>query len=266
VRRWCRAWLLVAVSFAAPGALAADKPDKSDEPGDSPISAKFAYDWTTGKYGRARDSTASIGSLTVTADFTDYSVDVVLPYLRQTGPGRLVLVPGRRPIVVIGPDEKVSGLGDVTGGVTRYVLNQEDHGIDLDLGVIVKFATASADKGLGTGKYDYSIQSAIAREMGGFNATLTGGYTFVGKQEGQDYHNAFYGSLDLAYEVTKSTSVGVTYSHGASIIPGSPASRDAQLYVAFNPWKGTKLEVYYLKGWSYQSPDRGAGISASMGL
>ena len=264
MRRSSATWLVIA-SFIAQNALAADKPgaDKSD---DSPINAKFAYDWTSGKYGRARDSTASIGSLTVTADFTDYSADVVVPYMRQTGPGRLILVPGRRPVVILGPDEKVTGLGDVTGGVTRYVLNQEDHHIDLDVGVIVKFATASVQKGLGTGKYDYSIQSAIGREMAGFNATLTGGYTFVGKVEGQDYHNAFYGSLDLAYDVTKATSVGVTYSHGASIVPGSPASRDAQLYVTFKPSKRTKIEVYYLKGWTTQSPDRGAGISAAFDL
>jgi hypothetical protein len=264
VRRASAAWLVVAL-FVLANAHAADKSaaDKSD---DSPISAKFAYDWTSGKYGQAKDSTASIGSLTVTADFTDYSVDVVVPYLRQSGPGRLIVLPGRRPVVVLGPDERVTGLGDVTGGVTRYVLNQEDHHVDLDVGVIVKFATASADKGLGTGKYDYSIQAAIGREMGGFNATLTGGYTFVGKVEGQDYHNAFYGSFDLAYAVTKAISVGVTYSDGASVIPGTPASRDAQLYVTFKPSKRTKIEVYYLRGWTTQSPDRGAGVSAAVDL
>ena len=265
-----RGMSLVAWTFAALalGAAAADKSSKSDKADDeeSPVSAKFAYDWTAGKYGRLRNSYASIGSLTVTADGDDYSVDLVLPYVHQSGPGRIIVIAGRRPVVIIGPDEKVTGLGDVTLGLTRYLLNQEDHKVDLDLGAIVKFGTASPQKGLGTGKEDYSVQAAVGREWHGLNATLTGGYTLVGKVEGQDYHNAFYGSFDLSYDVTKALSIGATYSDGASVIPGTPPSRDAQFYLTYKPTKHIKLEMYYLKGYTVQSPDRGAGISASLDL
>jgi outer membrane putative beta-barrel porin/alpha-amylase len=258
---------LVAAALFASNAAAADKSQKSeaaDAADELDVSAKLAYDWTSGKYGRLRNSYSSIGSVTVTADYGDWSADLVVPYVHQSGPGRLIVIPGRRPVVILGPDEKVSGIGDATAGLTRYLLNQEDHGVDVDVGVIVKFPTASADKGLGTGKYDYSAQLAVAREWRGLNVTLTGGYTVVGKVEGQDYHNAFYESLDVAYDVTKAFSIGATYSNGASIIPGTPASRDAQLYLTYKTTKRTKIEVYYLKGYTIQSPDRGAGISASL--
>ncbi len=258
---------LVAAALFASNAAGADKPAKSataDDSDELELSAKLAYDWTSGKYGRLRNSYASIGSVTVTADCGEYSADVVMPWVHQSGPGRLIAIPGRRPVIILGPDEKASGIGDITAGLTRYLLNQEDHGVDVDVGVIVKFPTASADKGLGTGKYDYSVQAAVAREWRGFNATLTVGYTFVGKVEDQDYHNAFYESLDIAYDFTKAWSIGATYSNGASIIPGTPASRDAQFYLTYKPTKRTKIEIYYLKGYTIQSPDRGAGISASL--
>ena len=69
--------------------------------------------------------------------------------------------------MIVGPDQKVSGMGDLTGGITRYVLNEEDHHVDLDVGAIVKFATTSAGKGLGSGKYDYSLQTALGRSFAG---------------------------------------------------------------------------------------------------
>jgi hypothetical protein len=245
-------------------ASAAQPAEHSDD--QSAVNAKFGYDWTSGKYGQSKDSTASVGSLALTSDFNDYSVDFLLPYLRQTGPGKLIAIAGRRPIVVVGPDQKVSGMGDVTGGITRYVLNEEDDHVDLDVGAIVKFATASAGKGLGSGKYDYSLQAALGRSFAGLVTTLTGGYTFVGKPPGQGYRDAFYGSLDLSYNWTKAISLGFTYSAGGTIIAGLPGTRDGQAYVSFKPTKGAKVEVYYLKGWSTQSPDRGAGVTIAFDL
>jgi hypothetical protein len=255
-------WLLFGVAcLGSTAALAAQPADA-----ESAVNAKFGYDWTAGKYGQSKDSTASVGSLTLTSDFNNYSVDFVLPYLRQTGPGRLIVIAGRRPIVVIGPDQKASGMGDVTGGITRYVLNEEDHYVDLDAGAVVKFATASADKGLGSGKYDYSLQASLGRSFAGLVTTLTGGYTFVGKPANQGFHNAFYGSFDLSYHLTKAISLGFTYSAGGTIIAGLPGTRDGQAYVTFKPIKGVKVEVYYMKGWTTQSPDRGAGISVGCDL
>ena len=258
-------WLLLgAASLGSTAALAAQPTDHADA--ESAINAKFGYDWTEGKYGQSKDSTASVGSLTLASDFTDYSVDFVLPYLRQTGPGRRIAIAGRRPVVVIGPDQKATGMGDVTGGITWYVLNEEDHQVDLDVEAIVKFATASAGKGLGSGKYDYSLQTALGRSFAGFVATLTGGYSFVGKPPNQGYRDAFYGSLDMSYNLSKTSSAGITYSAGGTIVAGVPGTRDGQAYVSFKPAKGVKVEIYYLRGWSTQSPDRGAGISVGCDL
>ena len=230
----------------------------------SNFTAKVGYDRTTGKYGQSTNSVTSIGSLTFIYDAGDYSFDLALPYVKQSGPGRLVAIAGRSPTVIIGPDQNASGQGDITASATRYLLTEEDHGVDLDVGAIVKFATASSSKGLGSGKNDLSLQSVLARSVGPFNFALTLGYSFVGKPPDQGFKNALYSSVDGSFRFNKELSIGMTYSDGGAVVTGLPASRDVTFYVNFKPRKGIKVEVYAISGRSTQSPDRGSGITVAM--
>lgn len=231
------------------------------EDSDIGVNVKLGYDRAVGKYGQTMNSTASTSSVTTTYDAENYSFDLLIPYLEQSGPGRRISISGQRPIVLFGPDQRASGLGDVTAGLTRYVLNEEDHSIDLDLGAIFKFHTASADKGLGSGKSDLAIQSTLSRSFGDFNSSVTIGYTFVGKPPDQNYRNAYYTSLDGSYKLFKSVSAGLTYSAGGSIINNLPGTRDVTAYINFKPSKKFKLDFYYLVGRTNQSPDHSAGIT-----
>ena len=257
--------LLAACALAcAPTWLSAAPP--SDKDSESDLNVKFGYDHTAGKYDQRRDSTLSTSSVTATYDAGDYAFDIMVPYLRESGPGRVLFLPGHRPVILIGPDRTARGMGDVTGGVTRYLLDQETHGLDLDLEALVKFGTASSTKGLGTGKNDLAVQAAFGRSLGDLEGTLTTGYTLVGKAAGFDLQNSFYGSFDLSYKVAAPVRIGATYSAGQSAAKGTSGSRDGTAYVEFTPWKGLKVELYYLKGWSTQSPDRGGGVSVSCDL
>ena len=254
-----RALARIAAIGGACAALAAPAADRADaEPG---FSVKLGYDRSVGKYDQPADTVVSTSSVTATYDIGDYSFDVVLPYLQEKGPGRLITVGGRRPIVVAGPDRKASGRGDVTVGMTRFLLNEDQHAVDLDLGAIYKFGTASVDKGLGTGKDDVSIQAALGRSLGDFNATLSAGYVFVGKPADQSLRDAAYGSFDLSYRLNEAVSAGFTYSAGAAVVKGISGGRDGTAYVNFKPTKNFRVEVYYLKGWGSQSPDRGGGLT-----
>jgi hypothetical protein len=257
-----RACLLIAAgsTLVSSGAATSAEPPKDD----SGFSAKFGYDRTSGRYGQSGDTVVSMSSLTVTYDASDYSFDVAAPYIQQRGPGRLIAIAGRRPTVIAGPDQKASGQGDITAGATRYLLTEEVHGVDLDLGAIVKIAAASSSKGLGSGKNDLALQSVVARSAGPFNVALTLGYTFIGKPPGQGFTNAYYGSVDGSYRFNDAASVGVTYSDGGAVVSGLPASRDFTYYVNFKPSKGTSVELYALSGRSAQSPDRGLGITVAL--
>ncbi len=255
--------ILLSIVTAFP--LYAAQAEASAEQEDSGVglNVKLGYDRTSGKYDQSTSSTASTNSVTIAYDTDNYSLDFVVPYLQQSGPGRLVAIAGQRGILTIGPDQRASGLGDVTAGVTRYVLNEEDNGRDLDLGTVFKFHTASVSKGLGSGKSDFAIQTALGRSFGLLNTTFTIGYTFVGKPPDQGYRNAYYASLDGSYKINEGVSVGITYAAGGSIIEGLPGTRDITANVNFKPVKKFRVNLYYSVGRSTQSPDRGAGITAS---
>lgn len=238
--------------------------DKSDS--DSSFTVKLGYDHTSGKYDQSRDTTLSTTSLTGTYDTDDYSFDVMIPYLREQGPGRVIFLPGRRPFIIVGPDRTAKGGGDVTTGITRYLLDEETHHVDLDLGAIIKWPTASAAKGLGTGEKDLSVQATLGKSFGPVNGTLTAGWTFVGKTAALGLKNSAYGSLDVSYKFLESMHVGATYSAGQTSAVGTAGSRDGTAYFDFKLFKKLKVEAYYLKGWSTQSPDRGGGVTLSWDL
>ena len=244
------------------GAASAAGSDKGDDNG---ISAKLGYDHTVGKYGMLRDSTADTTSFTASYDSENYSFDLLIPYLKQTGPGRLQVIAGQRGgvVVVSGPAQVARGIGDVTAGINRYLLNEEDHGIDFDVGANYKFATASETKMLGTGKNDLAIQFAAGRSLGDLNSTLTVGYTFVGKPAGLGYRNSWFTSFDSRYRFTKMISLGATYSASGNVVNGVPGTRDITGYVNFKANKKVRFELYYLKGRTSQSPGKGSGITAS---
>jgi len=226
--------------------------------------SKLSHDRTVGKYGRGRDTTIDVTALTLGYASDDYSFDVMLPYIRQSGPGRPIFIAGLQPTVIAGPIQTVSGAGDVTSSLTRYLLNEEEYGVDLDLGAIFKLATASASKNLGTGENDFAVQSTLGRSFGGFNTSLTLGYAYVGKPKGGNYQNAFYGTLDGSHRLDEDLTAGLTYSAGSSVVAGLVGTRDITGYVAYKLNKRLKLEAYYLKGLTVQSPDRGGGISLAL--
>ena len=122
--------MVTAAMLCASGLACAAGAEKTDEAG---IAVKVGYDHTVGKYGLLRDSTADTTSFTATYDTDNYSLDLLIPYVKQTGPGRLQIIVGQRGgiVVVSGPAQVARGIGDVTAGINRYVLNEEDHGIEI---------------------------------------------------------------------------------------------------------------------------------------
>jgi hypothetical protein len=248
----------LAVAVISGAAAGEDRPDTKSE-----FFSKLSHDRTVGKYDLPGNTRVDVSALTVGYNSDNYLFDVMLPYVRQRGPGRVIFIAGKLRVVP-GPLQNVSGPGDVTSNLTRYLLNEEEHGFDLDLGAIFKLATASESKNLGTGKNDFALQSSLGRSLGGFNTSLTLGYTFVGKPKGSSYQNAFYGTLDGSHRLGEALTVGLSYNSGGSVVAGLVGTRDVTVYLDYKLNKRLKLEVYYLKGLTVQSPDHGEGLSLAL--
>ena len=75
--------------------------------------------------------------------------------------------------------------------MTAYdVLNSERRGMALDLMGRVKFGTADADKGLGTGEQDFTVRADLYKYLEQFTLLGSVGYKFRGDPAGVDLENS----------------------------------------------------------------------------
>jgi len=157
-----------------------------------------------------------------------------------------------------------AGLGDVWLEVRHILLQGRGTLASVAPYAKVKFATASRDKGLGTGENDYEVGLALQHRLGSRAFPfLQAGYRFVGKPAG-------YRLRDIALYRG-----GVSWIAGRRhVLTGMVSGRQASqarlddaldLILAWNyehrPGKG--WQIYLDKGLSSGSPDLGMGVSAS---
>jgi len=224
---------------------------------DGEWSGSVGYDYSSGKYGGVNTTTTR--SLPVSLSYAkgDYAFDLTIPYVWQDGPtGRILRFPLRLEIA------SVNGIGDVSASVTRYFIGDNEDAANFSLKALVNFGTADTNKGLGTGKNDYSLQGDVSKAFGPvttLSATL--GYTVVGKLDRLDMRNIYYGALDAAFDVSEKLTTGLTLNFGMSPFAGAPNPRDLTVYLSYPVSKNARLSVYLLKGFSDSSPDRGNGAS-----
>ncbi|MBN2700698.1 MAG: transporter [Methylothermaceae bacterium] len=125
----------------------------------------------------------------------------------------------------------------------------------------VKFATASASSGLGTGRNDYEpgvmLQQVATPRLFPFAKV---GYRFVGKPSGSRYRNIFTYKLGATYALSHKSFLTPLFSGQQSLVPEN--SNPADLILAWNynvTPKGSGLQLYVDKGLSSGSADFGLG-------
>ncbi len=148
------------------------------------------FDFSSGKYGGS--TTTEILYIPVTGKYEsdNLTLKLTVPYISVTGTG--YVVPGVGPLsmsngTTMGMGNPVtstkstsnSGLGDVTASVGYNVYDGDT--ISFDLFGNVKFGTADVNKGLGTGKNDYSAQLDGYYSLNSATLFATAGYKIMGR-------------------------------------------------------------------------------------
>ncbi|MFA4967796.1 MAG: transporter, partial [Candidatus Margulisiibacteriota bacterium] len=100
-------------------------------------------------------------------------VGIDLPYLNYTQTGA----------------QNVSGLADATVKTKINIIPLEDHFSGLSLTAGAKLSNGDANKGLGSGATDYSINSILTKELNKLTMHLNLGYTMIGQVAGQTLRN-----------------------------------------------------------------------------
>jgi hypothetical protein len=257
---------MLVISFPAKADTIPAKEDEIPAVANAQYSLGVGFDYSSGKYGDT--STTDILEIPVTGKYQSDNITLMLtvPYISITGPGGVIPGIGR-----VGPGNgggnapnntktvKVtnSGLGDVTASA-GYTFHSSDT-FDLDLFGNIKFGTADASKGLGTGENDYSAQVDGYYWLDQTTLFAAAGYKVYGSPPGFPLNNVPYGTLGISHELSDTGSAGIMLDMQKSPIAGNEDLRDVTVFLSQLTSSTTRLRGYFLKGFSTSSPDFGFG-------
>ena len=238
----------LALAAAAPWAAAAD---------DMGSSLSIGIEQTTGDYGQAADTTITYVPITAKLGNRPWQFGVTVPWIRVEGPGNVVRDVGRYRGAG-GGTRTESGLGDVIAFATRALGTMPD-GTAFDFTGKLKFGTASAGSGLGTGENDVHLQLDAYRSAGEFTPFGTVGYKILGDPTGIELRNVFYISLGAARRLDAERSAGLMWYGQQKTTDDGDAQSEVTAFYTRRFGGMWKAQFYGLVGMSDGSPDYGAG-------
>ncbi|MBT5073261.1 MAG: hypothetical protein HOJ34_07990 [Kordiimonadaceae bacterium] len=152
-----------------------------------------------------------------------------------------------------------NGFGDVYLSASYSYDNPFNNDLYIDFTAKVKIPTADENKGLGTGKVDYTGQIDVSYLFGNFMPYGTIGYRVIGKNQLYDLQNSLFASIGMAYYLTYDTSIGVSYDYRESATPNFNSPKEIFAYTDIQLNENWGLNVYGVVGLNNVTTDYGAG-------
>lgn len=225
-------------------------------------------EYTTGTYGGDADVEDFYVPLGATLDYGNFAFRLTVPYLRLTAPeGTSIVGPGGEPIPGTGDIVTTSGLGDVVAGVTFYdVVRSERHRFVVDVKGKVKFGTADADKGLGTGEADFSVMADFLKILD--NATLLAsvGYKFRGDPAEYDLEDTVLASAGVTFKMSPELRSGVMLDYREASFVENDSIVELTGFISRRMSDDWRVLFYVLAGSGDNAPDWGAGIQVKRSM
>ncbi len=175
--------------------------------------------------------------------------DLVVPYLRVEGPSEA------------GDVVTESGLGDVVASLTVYdVFYSYDLDLSLDLSGTVKFGTADADKGLGTGESDFTLTADLVKFFDQFMLIGSAGYKLRGDPDDIDLDDTMLASIGGVFELDDKSRAGLFFDYRESSLAGEDPVEELTLSLSRRLGDHYALQLFVYKGFTDTSVDWGAGF------
>lgn len=234
------------------------------------FSVGTGFDYSSGKYGNP-DATQILYVPVIGQYETDsWTLKLTVPYLRVTSPGGVIKGFGRitSSSNTGGPrfgrtasgTSSNSGLGDVVASADYAFYSAGPFSLDV-VGKI-KFGTASADLGLGTGEDDYSAQiDGYYSLVSNTSLFATAGYKLVGAPSGVSVNNVAFGTVGSEVKLSDTARVGVMFDFEQKVAAAGSNQEEATLYATQELSKNLKLQESLSKGFSDGSPDYSIGVT-----
>lgn len=230
-------------------------------------SSKFSFStgatYITGNYGGSDSTDVYYVPFTFKYKYEKLRFKLTIPYLEKTGPRNVIVGIGQVGQQVSTIQTTETGLGDISAAVRFNFYYNQAFKILLDAEGKVNIGTADVDKGLGTGKTDYSFRLGLYKVFDKLTPYVKGGYKVYGRSKLND---VFFVSTGLSYKLNPTISAGLDYAWREKV---SDSGAERNRITAFSRQKLTKnwgLQEYIIKGFGRSTADWGGGISISYGF
>lgn len=235
----------------------------ADPAPDTQLSFTTGLDFSEGDYGAPLDTRILVVPFSARLKTGDVRITASVPWLRIDG-ANIVGGGAGTPIVIdpAAPRSVRSGLGDVSLGLA-YVIPEDRLGIGIDLSGRIKLPTASAAKGLGTGKADFSGSVELSRTFGTVTPFASVGYRLPGDPDGFDLKNTLFASAGFSVAAGKTVLIA-SYDYRES--PTTLAQDSHELFGAISVPVSSRLDItfYGSGGLSKGAPDYGVGAMLTL--
>ncbi|MEI7036872.1 transporter [Fulvimonas yonginensis] len=245
--------------------------------GDGRFSVGTGANYSTGKYGT--DTSTDIWSVPVTASWQNdrWTLKLTVPYIGISGSGDVI--PGAGSVNNGNPRGRgrgrggngaggstagtgsASGLGDIVASAGYELFSSADHSAGLDLTGKVKFGTADANKGLGTGKNDYGLALDTYKVSGDWTVFGGVGWMKYGSSQYIRLQNGFNANVGAGLRLGDTDDVGAYYYYREKIAEGGAAQSELTAYWNHKIGADWRLQSYVMGGLADGSPDWGVGAT-----
>lgn len=261
---------LAAVLFAVP-ALAQEPAVHAPGTGEkrSHVEISSGVDFERGDFGTQSDIEKTTIPLTVAVAEGRVRASAQLPWVRVTAPANVIAPTGPLGLPILADPMRPStqstrqGFGDLRVGAA-YDLPVQGFFASVRTGA--KLPTASTDKGLGTGRADYSVGADVAKPLGAVTPFAGVTYTMAGDPDGFELRNSVSGQAGAALRLGKTTSAQLGYAFAQS--PLEAGEDDQRIVGGLNTGVGKNLLLgfYGSGGLSDGAPDIGGGVTLGFKL
>lgn len=229
------------------------------EPGTIKLSTGLEYN--SGDYGSAANTTDWFVPIRIKYERFPWSVMLSVPYIYRTAPSGVVGVGENRAVLFEDPSKdrtNISGFGDLVAGLSYQIEPFFSAMPYVKLTGKVKFPTADEDRGLGTGRFDYTILADLDYRFERFTPWAMIGYKIRGDKT-VDLENVVLAEVGFDYALTDH------YSGGLSLYYQERASDLVEDALQLSPYLNWRYDQkwsvsgYGIVGFSEGSPDKGVG-------
>jgi hypothetical protein len=220
-------------------------------------------DYSSGHYGDTEPTEIYYDALSAKYETGLTTIKLTLPYLWINGSSNVRPDVGRVS-AGSGTSEYRHGVGDLVAGLSQGITPDWLPGGEIDFTGRIKFSTASASAGLGTGSNDYSAEVGLIQDLGaGWTAFGNFGRRFSGEPVGTEsgFRDAWYGGIGGQRAFGWGGSVTLTLDARGAV--SDVGANDIALTAAYAQKlpEGWKLNLFAARGLSRDAPEWEFGFS-----